>query len=98
MIAAFDVGPIVVTTAIGERVVFATSGGFLEVLDNRVTVLAETAEPATEIDLDRAKQAEERALAALSETSPEDRQKREAALERARNRLRVAMGSVGGQS
>ena len=54
MIAAFDVGPLYLTMTSGERVVFATSGGFVEVLENAVTVLAETAEPASEIDVDRA--------------------------------------------
>ena len=98
MIAAFDVGPIIVTTASGDRVVFATTGGFLEVLDNRVTVLAETAEPATEIDVERAREAEARALAALADASPEERERRQAAAERARNRLRIAMSTVGSQS
>lgn len=95
MIAAFEVGPIFVSTASGDKVVFATSGGFLEVLDNSVTVLAETAEPASDIDVERAREAEERAVAALKNVSPEERQKYEAALERARNRARIAMGQVG---
>jgi F-type H+-transporting ATPase subunit epsilon len=97
MIAAFTVGPLTITTSPGETVTFATSGGFLEVLNDVVTVLAETAEPATAIDLDRARDAEERAKEALrtSGTDSEARTKAEAALERARNRARVAMGQVG---
>lgn len=98
MIAAFEVGPIRITTAAGERVFFATSGGFLEVIDNTVTVLAETAEPASEIDVERARGAEERALERLQTAEEEpDRRRAEKELEVARNRLRIAMGKVGTQ-
>ena len=96
MIAAFDVGPIYVTTPGGDRITFATSGGFLEVLNNTVTVLAETAEPASEIDIDRARASEQRALERLREASDSvERQNAERMLERARNRARIAMGQVG---
>ncbi len=96
MIAAFGVGPIRITTAAGDRIYFATSGGFLEVLDNRVTVLAETAEPASDIDVERAREAEERALERLRRAEEvADRREAEQALERARNRVRVSMGQVG---
>jgi len=96
MIAAFDIGPLTVTSSSGDHIIFATSGGFLEVLNNTVTVLAETAEPATEIDIERAQQAEERALERLKMlTDPVERELAERALERARNRTRVTMGLVG---
>ncbi len=95
MIAAFEVGPIFVTMTSGEKVVFATSGGFLEVLDNDITVLAETAEPASKIDVERAREAEESAVQALKNVPSEERARYEAALERARNRLRIAMGQIG---
>jgi F-type H+-transporting ATPase subunit epsilon len=52
--------------AIGGTTRFvATSGGFAEVLDNKVTMLVETAEFEEEIDLDRARKARERAELAL---------------------------------
>ena len=104
MIAAFGIGKLIVKTdsahrfadLFDDRVVFATSGGFLEVLDNKVTILAETAEPASDIDVERAKNAEERALKKIKdEKSPEERQAAKDDLERARNRLRVTMGQVG---
>jgi F-type H+-transporting ATPase subunit epsilon len=95
MVAAFEVGPLRVTTASGEKIIFATSGGFLEVLGNVVTVLAETAEPASGIDVDRARMSEEAALARIKATAdPDDRRRAEAELEKARNRLRVAMGGI----
>ena len=96
MIAALEVGSIFVTPPSGEKIAYATSGGFLEVLDNTVTVLAETAEPASEIDVDRAREAEERALERLrSGEAGADRRQAERDLERARNRARVSMGQVG---
>jgi F-type H+-transporting ATPase subunit epsilon len=98
LFAATTVGPVIVTTATGERVTFASSGGFVQVLENRVIMLSETAEPSTDIDIERAKRAEERALAAISTTRGEDRKDAEDALERARNRVRVAVGQVGTQS
>ena len=47
----------------------AVSGGILEVLDDLVTVLADTAESAEEIDVARARQAEERLKHALARTA-----------------------------
>ena len=104
LISAFGIGPLIVKTQAaheyadmhGDRIVFATSGGFLEIVDNKVTVLAETVEPASEIDVERAENAEERARRRLEEgVEGEERETYEAARERARNRLRVAMGKVG---
>ncbi len=96
MIAAMGVGPLFVTLPSGDKITYATSGGFLEVIGNVVTLLAETAEPASEIDIDRARAAEERARKRLAaSTSAEERHRAEQALERARNRARIAMGRVG---
>lgn len=47
----------------------AVSGGFLEVANNRVLILADTAERIEEIDLERAERARERAERALQEAS-----------------------------
>lgn len=95
MIAAIDIGPLYLTTPTGDQITFATSGGFLEVLNNVVTVLGETVEPASDIDLERAKVSEERARQRLLESGV-DRARAEQALERARNRMRIALGQVGG--
>jgi F-type H+-transporting ATPase subunit epsilon len=67
------------------------SGGFLEVNANTVTVLADTAEHAEEIDEARAEEARRRAQERLEQAaSEEERAELEAALERAMTRLRVA--------
>lgn len=70
----------------------AVNWGYLEVEEDKVNVLVETAEPADEIDLERAKAALGRAEEALKKLSQEDKQHKimEAALERAMIRIQVA--------
>ena len=76
----------------GEEQVFAIGGGYMEVLDNHVTVLADSAEHAAEIDVARAEAARARAEELLRETPPDqvDRVMLEGALRRSRVRLKVA--------
>ena len=65
--------------------------GYLEVLPEQVTVLAETAERAEEIDVDRARAARERAEKRLRSPDPDvDLNRAAVALERALIRLQVA--------
>ena len=52
----------------GETVILVVSGGYLEVTDNRVTVLAETGEFMHEIDRERAEIAQADAEKRLGET------------------------------
>lgn len=70
----------------------AVTGGFAEVSNNKVTVLAEGAEMAREIDVDRAKRAKERAEKRLARAKTEDIDytRAEMALKRALLRLRIA--------
>lgn len=70
----------------------AVNWGYVEVEDDVMTVLVETAEPADEIDLERAKAAMGRAEEALKTLDPEDKQFKvmECALERALIRVQVA--------
>jgi F-type H+-transporting ATPase subunit epsilon len=70
---------------------FAVAGGYFEILNDRVVVLADAAELAEEIDIDRAEAARERARLALERReSVEDLAAAQAALQRALIRLRVA--------
>jgi len=74
-----------------DEVEMAITGGFLEVRENRVTVLADAAERTEEIDLARAEAGRRRALRRLEERTAEiDLSRAEAALARALVRLKVA--------
>jgi F-type H+-transporting ATPase subunit epsilon len=69
---------------------FAVFGGFLEVADNKVIVLADTAERASEIDIQRAALARESAETALRyRDAVVDLAEAEAALQRAAIRERI---------
>jgi F-type H+-transporting ATPase subunit epsilon len=73
-----------------EQVHLAVISGFAEVLSDRVTVLAETAELAEEIDVERAKQALERARARIAASGADiDWVRASAALQRALIRIKV---------
>ena len=83
----------------GERTPFAVSGGFMEVLPDRVTILADTAERADEIDEARAEAARRRAEELLRERRSEQEQLiAEAQLRRAMVRLAVARLKRSGRS
>ena len=71
---------------------FAISGGFMEVQPDHVTVLADTAEYAEEIDMERAEAARRRAEDRLQAMADEkiDFTKAEAALRRSIIRIKVA--------
>ncbi len=75
----------------GNDTIFAASGGFVEVNANRVVVLADAVEKASEIDLPRAEAAKARAEERLQRRDPDlDVERAHGALARALNRLRVA--------
>jgi len=74
-----------------EETEMAIDGGFLEVRGNRVTVLADAAERAEEIDVARAEEARRRAERQLEERETEvDLARVAAELQRALLRLKVA--------
>ena len=68
----------------------AVAWGFAEVLPDQVRVLAETAERAAEIDLERAKRSKERAEKRLSKGGDIDYDRAQIALHRALIRIQVA--------
>jgi F-type H+-transporting ATPase subunit epsilon len=72
---------------------FAVSYGFTEIFNNKVSVLVDSAEDVSKIDVERARKAMERAQDRLSrskETDKIDVERAEAALRRARARLKAA--------
>jgi F-type H+-transporting ATPase subunit epsilon len=77
-------GVVTVRTESGDDVVVAAHGGFLSVTERGVSVLAETAEISTEIDVERAREALRRAQDATDD--PEAL----SAARRAQGRLRAA--------
>jgi F-type H+-transporting ATPase subunit epsilon len=93
LVTPLDVGTLRVKAG-GKWEELAVAGGYLEVLPTRVTVLANAAERATEIDVARAREARERAEARKTGRGPYgeevDMARAEAALKRAVTRLRVA--------
>lgn len=88
-IAALKIGEIKVQ--IGKQVrYYATSGGFVEVLPDSVTILVETADEAQKIDSARAKDALTRAKERLAKHDSDiDATRAQLSLERAANRLRI---------
>lgn len=90
LLVELKAGTVVIRSGEDTRLL-AVSGGFVEVYKGRVSVFAETAELAEEIDAERARQAAARARSALK-ASPGDRMDAQAiaALERALARLRAA--------
>ncbi|MGD8306421.1 MAG: F0F1 ATP synthase subunit epsilon [Ignavibacteria bacterium] len=92
-----DHAPLMSTLEIGvinvkkgnESIYFSTAGGTIEVLDNKVLVLADSTELISDIDIDRAEQAKQRAEERLKRKKEEeiDTLRAELALKRALNRL-----------
>lgn len=77
----------------GEETSLATSGGFVEFHDNVLSILADTAERAEEIDLARAEEAKKRAEALKKERvgmDDEEYARTAAALEKELARVKVA--------
>ena len=76
----------------GQIEYLAVSGGFAEVTGEKVTIVAESAEKGREIDLERAKRAQERAEKRLAAAKTEeiDWTRAEAAMRRSLVRMKVA--------
>ena len=90
VIATLDVAPLKIQLANGAEEVFAVCGGFLEMHNNKCTVLATIAEPGEDIDAARANAAKERATARLAGKNEDlDVDRAKYALKKAMMRLRV---------
>ncbi|HLW51509.1 MAG TPA: F0F1 ATP synthase subunit epsilon [Candidatus Angelobacter sp.] len=76
--------------AAGQTRRLAVAWGFAEVLPEKVTILAETAEKAEAIDVARAQAAREKAESKLKQAGSEGNPEAQAALDRANARLEVA--------
>jgi F-type H+-transporting ATPase subunit epsilon len=91
LLASVKIGKVKISEVGGNELHYAISGGFVEVRENNVILLAETAERTDEIDVERVKAARDRALKRLAEKYPNtDIERAKLALFRALNRLTVA--------
>lgn len=92
MLTTLGFGEVIVRRG-GEEEYFAIGGGFAEILPDRVTLLADSAEEVEEIDVERAQRARERAEQAMREGIPDDSERYaqiEASLRRAQARIDIS--------
>ena len=93
MVIAVTVGDARMEIEEGNWVDVAVGAGFAEVVNNRVTVLVDTAERPEEIDVRRAEEAKERAEEQMRQKqSIQEYYRTQASLARAMNRLKVSQG------
>ena len=90
-IFSLDIGEIMVKTE-SETKYLSISGGFAEIVNDSVSILVETVESASDIDISRAEAALQRARDRKSSSDKEnlDQLRLDSALSRALNRLRVS--------
>ena len=92
LMASLDIGELVAIIP-GEEHTFAIHGGFFQIANDEVIVLADAAEHIDEIDVERADEARSRAEQRLAGTSPDeanDLLRAQLALQRALLRQRIA--------
>lgn len=94
LIAALSPGLVEVLDAQNQRLQMAVGGGFFQVSDNAAMILADSAELASEVNVERARESETRARSRLSGSLDGEmkiqRDRADAALKRAQNRLKIA--------
>ena len=93
ILSSLDVGIVKIEEDNGEVKTFAAGGGTVEVLNNKVLLLAESFESPEQVDVRRAEEAMNRAKKRLSKEAEEvkvDHTRAEVALKRAINRLKLS--------
>lgn len=89
IVSTLQIGRITILTSKNNEIHYAVSGGFIEMNDNKLTILAEKAEEAGEIDLAEAKKERDEAKSKLKETKF-NREEAERELAKAENRVKIA--------
>ena len=90
MVIATSIGEIRITTSKGEQVVGVVGEGFVQIVNNRVVLIVDSAEKPEDIDRVRAKEAKIRAEERLRQKeSLKEYKQSEASLARALTRLKV---------
>lgn len=91
LLSLVNIGPIKIKEKNGATKYLATSGGFCEIDKNELRIIVESAELADKINVERAKEARERAEKRLQHKPDDiDIDRAKLALARAFNRLKVA--------
>ncbi len=95
ILSTFEIGKIKLSDTNDKEIEYATSGGTVEVNDNKILILADSVETAEEIDIERAKKAIERAKERLATRGKGDVDilRAELALQRAVNRMKFVSAS-----
>ena len=75
LVASLQPGIIEIVKKKGEKDVMSVSGGFIEILKNKVVILADTAERAEEIDIDRTEESRKRAEKSIKDIRHFDRER-----------------------
>jgi F-type H+-transporting ATPase subunit epsilon len=93
LLSSLEIGKVKIMESEGSTAeIFATGGGTVEVLNNKVLVLAESLEKSSEIDVERAESSKKRALERIENKTDKDVDilRAEISLKRAINRLKIA--------
>lgn len=95
ILSTFEIGKIKLSDAHDKEIEYATSGGTVEINENKILVLADSAETSDEIDIERAKKSYERAKERLTATNKGDVDiiRAELSLQRAINRMKMVGAS-----
>jgi F-type H+-transporting ATPase subunit epsilon len=96
LLSSFEIGKVKLVDLEDKEIEYATSGGTVEVMDNKILILADSMESKDEIDVERAKNSYNRAKERMASKnrSEIDSSRAEAALSRAVNRLKFTGNSV----
>lgn len=91
LITPLGIGIVTLTARTGEEQTFFVSGGYAEIHENKMIVLADTAESSDRIDIERALKAKERALKRILDAGAGkwDIERAQIALARALSRLKT---------
>jgi F-type H+-transporting ATPase subunit epsilon len=92
ILSTFEIGKVIIEDEKEVKHVYATSGGTVEVLNNKILLLAEAIEAKEEIDTDRALESMKRAKERIAADKEEniDLTRAEVSLHRAINRLKIS--------
>lgn len=92
LLSSFEIGKIKIVDLSDKEIEFDTSGGTVEVLANKILVLADSFESKEEIDIERAENSLSRAKERLANRNKEkiDELRAEISIQRALNRIKFA--------